>query len=165
MAWEATQPVTHRLCCSFGITLVVVALLAPSAHVPPTWWQGGWRRQCVGSAEEVELLSSLAAVLMPKMPASELFRSFPSPDEEDDLEPTLTAYGVMKVPDAALFVLYGGKHGKRENITHELRKRLVDLALTSFTSVTRRADHWKTWFCPSKWVTGILVTRHRCHVC
>ena len=102
-----------------------MALLAPSAHVPPAWWQGGWRRQCVGSAEEVELLSSLAASLMPKLPVSELFRSFPSPDEEDDLEPTMTAYGVMKDPNVALFVLYDGKHGKRENINHAFRKRLL----------------------------------------
>ena len=128
MTWEATQPVTHRWCSSCGVAVVVVALLAPSAHVPPAWWQGGWRRQCVGSAEKVELLSSLAAMLMPKMPVGDLFRSFPSPDEEDDLEPALTAWGVLKDPNAALFVLYDGKHGKRENITltrHELRKQLL----------------------------------------
>ena len=120
----AKQPLM-QWCFVFGAALMVVALLAPNALVPPAWWQGGWQRQCFGSAEEVELLSSLAAILMPKLPVSELFRSFPSPDEEDDLEPTMTAYGVMKDPNVALFVLYDGKHGKRENITHELRKRLL----------------------------------------
>ena len=121
----ATNSLTHRPCCLFGIALVVVALLAPSAHVPPAWWQGGWRRQCFGSAEEVELLSSLAAILMPNTPVGDLFRSFPSSDGQGDLEPTMTAYGVMKDPNVALFVLYDGKHGKRESINHAFRKRLL----------------------------------------
>ena len=108
LAMAASQ-VTHRGCW-FGIALMV-ALLVTSAHVPPMWWQGGWRRR-VGSGEEVELLSPLAAMLMPNTPVGEVFRSFP--DGEEDLEPTLTAYDVMKDPKAALFVHYEGMHEKRE---------------------------------------------------
>ena len=119
----ATQPLTRRR-CSFGVAWAGVALLVPSAHVPPAWWQGGWRRTRLGSAEEVELLSPLAAMLMPKTPVGELFRSFPSPDGED-LEPTLTAYGVMKDPNAALYVHYDGTHGKREGLNDDFQKRLL----------------------------------------
>ena len=82
--------------------------------MPPTWWQGGWRRQCFGSRKEVELFSQLAAVLMPQTPVCELFRSFPGVVGEDDLEPILTACGSLKDPNAALFVLYNGEHGKRD---------------------------------------------------
>ena len=116
----ATQP---RWYCSFGLALVA-ALLVPRAHVPPTWWQGGWRRPRV-AREEVELLSPLAAMLMPEMPASELFRSFPSSDGEDDLEPSLTAYGVMKDPNAALYIHYDATHGKREGLNDDFQKRLL----------------------------------------
>ena len=97
----------------------------PSAHVPPTWWQGGWRRR-VGSAEEVELLSALAAILMPKTPVGEVYRSFPH--AEGELEPTLTAYGVMKDPKAALIVHYDEKRGKRGaagDMNHEFHKALL----------------------------------------
>ena len=103
----------HRRVCPLQICWVV-ALFATSAHVPPTWWQGGWRRQYFGSRKEVELFSQLAAVLMPQAPVCELFRSFPGVVGKEDLEPTLTAYGVLKDPNAALFVLYDGEHGKRD---------------------------------------------------
>ena len=83
-----------------------MALLAPRTYVPPAWWQAGWRRPPIGSVKEVELLSHLAAVLMPNTPVGELFRSFPSPDGETDLEPALTAYGILKEQQAALFVFY-----------------------------------------------------------
>ena len=113
-----------RRCCSFGVAWAGVALLVPSTHVPPPWWQGGWRRPRLGSAEEVELLSPVAAMLMPKTPVGELFRSFPTPDGED-LEPTLTAYGVMKDPNAALYIHYDGTHGKREGLNDDFQKRLL----------------------------------------
>ena len=119
----ATRTVTRQP-FSFGVALTVVALLVPSAHVPPAWWQGGWRRTRLGSSEEVELLSPVAAMLMPKTPVGELFRSFPSPDGED-LEPTLTAYGVMKDPNAALYIHYDGTHGKREGLNDDFQKRLL----------------------------------------
>ena len=60
----------------------------------------------------MELLSPLATVLMPNTPVGEVFRSFPAGEEE--LEPTLTAYGILKDPKAALFVHYEGMHEKRE---------------------------------------------------
>ena len=106
---------------SLGL-LCLVALFSPSAHVPPPrWWQGGWRRQHVGSAAQVELLSQVAAVLMPKTPIAELFRSFPSPNGwgEEPLEPDLTAYGVLRDLDAALFVLYDESNEKREDLRGE----------------------------------------------
>ena len=119
----ATQPVMQRR-CSFGVALAVAALL-PRAHVPPAWWQGGWRRPGAGSADKVELFAQMAGMLMPKTPVGELFRSFPSPDGEEDLEPTLTAYGVLKDPHAALFVQYDGKHGKREGLNDKFWKALL----------------------------------------
>ena len=118
----AKQPVTRR-CCSFGAVLAVAALV-PRAHVQPAWWRGGWRRPH-GSEDEVELLSLLGAMLMPKVHVGELFRSFPSPNGEEDLEPTLTAYGILKDSNAALFVQYDGTHGKREGLNDESRKALL----------------------------------------
>ena len=120
----AASQVTHRGCL-FGIALLV-ALLMPTAHVPPTWWQGGWRRRVGSGEEEVELLSPLAAVLKPYKPVGEVFRSFPA--GKQDLEPTLTAYGVMKDPKAALFVHYEGMHEKREtagDMNQEFHKALL----------------------------------------
>ena len=116
-------PIPHRKVspASSLAACLFVAFLLPSAHVPPAWWQGGWRRQHVGSVKEVELLCQLAAVLMPKMPVGELFRSFPSPDGETNLEPTLTAYGVLKGPQAALFVDYDSDL----DIDHDLEKALL----------------------------------------
>ena len=119
----ATQPVMQRR-CSFGVALAVAALL-PRAHVPPAWWRGGWRRPGAGSADKVELFAQMAGMLMPKTPVGELFRSFPSPDGEEDLEPTLTAYGILKDPHAALFVQYDGKHGKREALNDKFWKALL----------------------------------------
>ena len=118
------EPMRHRR-CSFGVALVVVTLLVPKAHVPPAWWQGGWPRHHVGSAEEVELLSPLAAMLMPKTFVCELFRNFPSIEGEKDLEPSFTAYGIMKDPNAALFVHYDEKHGRREGLNDDFRKQLL----------------------------------------
>ena len=73
----------------------------------------------------MELFSQLAAVLMPQMPACELFRSFPRVVGEEDLEPILTAYGSLKDPKAALFVLYDGEHGKRDGMNHEFQQTLL----------------------------------------
>ena len=114
--------IQRRKWMALGISLLI-ALLAPSSQVPPAWWQGGWRRQHVGSDVRVELLSQLAAVLMPKTPVGEMFRSFPSVDRwsGDFVEPDLTAYGVLKDPHAALFVLYDGCHEKREETNQKIK--------------------------------------------
>ena len=109
-----------------AISLLAVALLVPRTQVPPpTWWQGGWPRKNVGDAAQIELLSQLAAVLMPKTPIGELFRSFPSPDgwNEDFLAPNLVAYGVLKDPHAALFVLYGESSEKRDESNRQLETK------------------------------------------
>ena len=94
---------SNQRVCFFSLCWLA-ALLAPRTYVPPAWWQGGWRRRPVSHLKEVELLSHLAAALMPETPICELFRSFPSPDGDNDLEPSLTAYGILKDPHAALFV-------------------------------------------------------------
>ena len=80
----------------------------------------------VGSPKEVELLSQLAAMLIPQTPVCELFRSFPSPDGESDLEPALTAYGVLQDPQAAFFVCYdGGGCHKGKSMESKLRNALL----------------------------------------
>ena len=102
----------------------LVALWTPRTHVPPAWWQGGWRRPPISSVKEVELLSQLAAVLMPKTPVEELFRSFPSPDGETILKPSLTAHGVLKDPQAALFVVYDCT-GNGKGMESKLKRALL----------------------------------------
>ena len=92
--------------------------------MPPAWWQGGWRRPPIGSVKEVELLSQLAAVLMPQTPVGELFRSFPSPDGETILKPSLTAHGVLKDPQAALFVVYDCT-GNGKGMESKLKRALL----------------------------------------
>ena len=106
----------------FGICWLV-ALLTPRTYVPPAWWQAGWRRPPVGSGKEVELLSQLAALLMPNTTVAEVFRSFPSLDGNSDLEPSLSVYGVLQDPRSALFVEYDCKgNGKMES---KLRSALL----------------------------------------
>ena len=102
----------------FGTCLL--AFLVPRTHVPPpTWWQCGWRRQNVANGAQVELLSQLGAVLMPKTSIAELFRSFPSPNRlgEEPLEPDLSAYGVFRDHNAVMFVLHDQSHEKREAVS------------------------------------------------
>ncbi|CAE7493517.1 MTERF5 [Symbiodinium sp. CCMP2456] len=89
-------------------------LLVASRHLckAPTWWRKGRARTLHRSYAEVELLSRLAKLLMPAEPIRELFRDFPvEPSEKWGsrwLCPDITAYGVLKAEDAALFVEYDG---------------------------------------------------------
>ncbi|CAK9109726.1 Transcription termination factor MTERF5 [Durusdinium trenchii] len=95
----------------------------------PMWWQRGWPRQRFGTVAEAALLSKLAEVLMPKKQKQELFRSFPSPDglDEEYLEPDLVAYGLLKDPDAALFVEYDGDvdRAKRKSKTKDQKNQAL----------------------------------------
>ncbi|CAK8986518.1 Transcription termination factor MTERF4 [Durusdinium trenchii] len=97
--------------------------------VPPAWWQRGWPRQRVDSVAAAELLSQLAVVLMPKVSIKELFRSFPSPEgwSGNYLEPDLVAFGVLKDPDAALFVEYDRDvdRAKRESKTKDQKNQAL----------------------------------------
>ncbi|CAE7271822.1 MTERF5 [Symbiodinium sp. CCMP2592] len=90
--------------------------LGTSRHLcnAPRWWRNGRARTLHRSYAEVELLSRLAEVLMPGQNIRELFRDFPvEPSEKWGsrwLCPDITAYGVLKQEDAALFVEYDGHY-------------------------------------------------------
>ena len=82
---------------------------------------------------------------MPKTPIEELFRSFPSPDGWGGhyLEPDLTAYRVLKDPNAALFVEYDGywRHGEREGRTRDQSKNEALLTYGPPGSCVLRISH------------------------
>ena len=111
----------------------------------PAWWLKGWPRQRVGSVAEAELLSQLAVLLMPKQPISELFRRFPSPEgwRGNYLDPDLSAYGVLKDPDAALFVEYDGywRHGEKEGMERDELKNATLLSSAPAGSRVIRISH------------------------
>ena len=71
---------------------------------------------------------------MPGVPVTEMFRSFKSPAGwgGNYLEPDLTAYGLLKDEDAALFVEYDGyyRHATKEGTEKDLlkNKALLDFA-------------------------------------
>jgi mTERF domain-containing protein len=83
---------------------------------------------------EAELLAPLGELLMPGVPVTEMFRSFKSPAGwgGNYLEPDLTAYGLLKDEDAALFVEYDGyyRHATKEGTEKDLlkNKALLDFA-------------------------------------
>ena len=136
--------------------------------LPPTWWQQGWSRQRAGSVAEAELLAPLAELLMPRTPPLELFRSFPSPSgwAGNYLEPDLAAHGVLKDPEAALFVEYDGywRHGEREGIEMDQLKNAALLAFAPAGSKVIRISHTDRklvccdanilWFCVDPWRQG-----------
>eukprot|EP00439_Symbiodinium_sp_Y106_P043570 s3089_g5.t1 len=99
----------HRPCASLH-HFTFGAASAESA--PPTWWLKGRPRNVFQSKAEVELLSQLAVLLMPDEPIAEAFRDFPVRKCKEwgssRLSPDLTAYGVLKATDAALFIEYDG---------------------------------------------------------
>ena len=99
----------------------------------------------MGSVAEAELLSQLAVLLMPKQPISELFRRFPSPEgwRGNYLDPDLSAYGVLKDPDAALFVEYDGywRHGEKEGMERDELKNATLLSSAPAGSRVIRISH------------------------
>ena len=118
--------------CLWGVQWRRFSRLAPKS--PPLRWQRGWPRQRAGSVAEAELLAPLGEFLMPGMPLEEMFRSFKSPAGwgGHSLEPDLTAFGLLKEKDAALFVEYDGyyRHATREGMKKDLLKNaaLLDFA-------------------------------------
>ena len=112
----------------------------------PEWWQKGWPRERPGSLAEAELLSQLAAVLKPRTPIRELFRSFPAPKGWGGhcLEPDLSVYGVLR-GDAALFVEYDGywRHGIPSGISRDKKKNAALLAYAPAGSCIVRIRHTK----------------------
>ena len=117
--------------------------LAPRS--PPLWWQQGWPRQRAGSVAEAELLAPLGELLMPSMPLGEMFRSFKSPAGWGGhyLEPDLTAFGLFKEENAALFVEYDGyyRHATREGMEKDLLKNTALLAFAPADSFVVRIGH------------------------
>ena len=117
--------------------------LAPRS--PPLWWQQGWPRKGVGSVAEAELLAPLGELLMPSVPVGEMFRSFKSPAGWGGsyLEPDLTAYGLFKDKNAALFVEYDGyyRHATKEGMEKDLQKNVALLAFAPADSFVLRIGH------------------------
>ena len=99
----------------------------------------------MGSVAEAELLSQLAVLLMPRQPISELFRRFPSPEgwRGNYLDPDLSAYGVLKDPNAALFVEYDGywRHGEKEGMERDELKNATLLSNAPPGSRVIRISH------------------------
>jgi len=122
-----------------------VLLVPPAAYVAPEWWRKGWARGRVDSVAEAELLSQLAAILMPNLEIQELFRSFPSPDGWGGhaLEPDLAAFGILKEKDAALFVEYDGfwRHQEKKGMVMDRRKNAALLTYAPKGSFVVRISH------------------------
>ena len=126
---------------------------ASAESAPPTWWLKGRPRNVFQSKAEVELLSQLAVLLMPDEPIAEAFRDFSvkkcSEWGSSRLSPDLTAYGVLKATDAALFIEYDGyyRHMEPPGLARDTRKTSMLLKLAPKGSVVVRIAHqerqWK----------------------
>jgi len=129
--------------CTLGVQWRRFSQLAPRS--PPLWWQQGWPRQRAGSVAEAELLAPLGELLMPGMPVREMFRSFKSPAGwgGNYLEPDLTAYGLLKDQNAALFVEYDGyyRHATKEGMDKDLLKNAALLEFAPVGSFVVRIGH------------------------
>ena len=141
-----------------------------STTVCPNWWQHGWSRQRAGSVAEAELLAPLGELLMPNTPILELFRSFPSPPgwAGNYLEPDLAAHGVLKDPEAALFIEYDGywRHGEKAGIDMDQLKnaalldfaptgsKVIRISHTLCKPVEIESDETVLWICVDTWREG-----------
>ncbi|CAK8994426.1 unnamed protein product [Durusdinium trenchii] len=145
LARHVRNPRWPLLLALFVLTLVASRSSVSRSSVPPGWWRQGWPKTRRDSVAEAQLLAPLAELLMPKTPIEELFRSFPSPDGWGGhyLEPDLTAYGVLKDPNAALFVEYDGywRHGEREGRTRDQSKNEALFAYGPPGSCVLRISH------------------------
>ena len=103
---------------------------------------------------------------MPNMPIGEMFRSFKAPAGWGGhyLEPDLTAYGLLKEQNSALFVEYDGyyRHATREGVERDLLKNTALLEFAPAGSFVVRICHkGKTelhghvlWVCVNSWRQG-----------
>ena len=143
------QPRLGALC----LLLCLLLGAALSASVPPLWWRKGRAREKLGSRAEAELLCQLAVLLMPDVPIAEAFREFPVKKCKEwgsnKLSPDLTAYGVLKATDAALFIEYDGhyRHMEPPGLARDMRKTRALLKFAPAGSVVVRVAHrerqWK----------------------
>lgn len=106
----------------------------------------GWPRLHMNSMAEAELLTQLAALLMPKgEPILEMFRNFPAPEGWGGhyLEPDLSLHGVLKDEDAALFVEYDGfwRHETKEGMKGDEMKNAALLKYAPAGSYIIRISH------------------------
>ena len=95
---------------------------------------------------EVELLSQVAALLMPDAtPIEEMFRNFPAPEGWGGhyLEPDLSLYGVLKDEHAALFIEYDGywRHEEKEGVERDRKKNAALLTYAPAGSSVIRISH------------------------
>ena len=103
----------------------------------------------MGSRAEAELLCQLATLLMPDVPIAEAFRDFPVEKSEawgsSRLSPDLTAYGVLKTTDAALFIEYDGyyRHMEPAGLARDMRKTSALLKFAPAGSVVVRIAHFE----------------------
>ncbi|CAE7587807.1 unnamed protein product, partial [Symbiodinium sp. CCMP2456] len=132
----------------FALLLFAFFASAPAPNLsPPGWWCRGFPRKRYGSFAEVELLSQLGALLCPEMPLEEMFRSFPGKDLPDwgghYLSPDLVLWGVLKDPEAALFIEYDGfyRHFEPRGVAADRRKTRALLAYAPAGSRVLRVSH------------------------
>ena len=126
---------------------------ASAESAPPTWWLKGRPRNVFRSKAEVELLSQLAALLMPDEPIAEAFRDFSvkkcSEWGSSRLCPDLTAYSVLRATDAALFIEYDGyyRHMEPLGLARDMRKTSALVKFAPAGSIVLRIAHkerqWK----------------------
>ncbi|CAL1126963.1 unnamed protein product [Cladocopium goreaui] len=100
----------------------------------------------MNSVAETELLTQLAALLMPEDVAiEEMFRNFPAPEGwgGNYLEPDLSLFGVLKDENAALFVEYDGswRHETKEGMERDQMKNAALLKYASAGSYIIRISH------------------------
>ncbi|CAE7814123.1 unnamed protein product [Symbiodinium sp. CCMP2592] len=122
-------------------------LLSTAPSAPPLWWRQGRRRTVHHSYAEVELLSRLAVLLLPREPIGELFRDFPVKKSEvwgkPWLCPDISAFGVLKVEEAALFIEYDGcfRHSEPQGQQRDERKTAALLRYAPPGSQVLRIGH------------------------
>ncbi|CAE6950918.1 MTERF4 [Symbiodinium sp. CCMP2456] len=128
-------------------TLLLLASASVTHLSPPGWWRRGFPRKRYGSFAEVELLSQLGALLCPDMPLEEMFRSFYGKDLAEwggrYLSPDLVLYGVLKDPEAALFIEYDGfyRHFEPRGVEADRRKTRALLTFAPPHSRVLRLSH------------------------
>eukprot|EP00435_Cladocopium_sp_Y103_P046338 s1570_g13.t1 len=151
MKWKV-QGVLEELCQYYsalpdqepGLLSSCLARAAASGVILADW--NRWPRQQMNSMAEAELLSQVAALLMPEAaPLEEMFRNFPAPEGwgGNYLEPDLSLYGVLKDEDAALFVEYDGywRHEEKEGMERDRKKNAALLQYAPAGSYVIRISH------------------------
>ncbi|CAE7519982.1 Hmgcs1 [Symbiodinium sp. CCMP2592] len=136
--------------CRLRRALSAISALAAGAvalATPPAWWlRSHVRREEQFSISELELMAQLGVLLMPDHPIEELFRRFEGSGRfrRAGLLPDLVAFGVLKEPEAALFVEYDGhwSHTRSRGYRKDKEKNAALLALSPPGSWVIRIGHF-----------------------